>query len=52
MIDVQDFLLFLKVMPPRNVDLMLEAKAKDLAPLRLRKQLCARPERLKGWNVA
>jgi UV DNA damage endonuclease len=51
MIDVQDFLRFLKVMPSRNVDLMLEAKAKDLALLRLRQQLLARPKTLRGWSV-
>jgi UV DNA damage endonuclease len=41
MVDLRDFLRFLKVMPSKNVDLMLEAKAKDLALLRLRKQLWA-----------
>lgn len=51
MVDLQDFLRFLKVMPSNNVDLMLEAKAKDLALLRLRKQLWARRKSLKGWTI-
>jgi UV DNA damage endonuclease len=51
MVDLQDFLRFLKVMPSNNVDLMLEAKAKDLALLRLRKQLWARRKSLKGWAI-
>jgi len=51
MIDVQDFLRFLKAMPSRNVDLMFEAKGKDLALLRLREQLSARRNTLRGWSV-
>jgi UV DNA damage endonuclease len=51
MVDLQDFLRFLKGMPSKNVDLMLEAKAKDLALLRLRKQLWARRKSLKGWTI-
>lgn len=51
MIDVQNFLRFLQVLPFRNVDVMLEAKAKDLALLDLRSQLWARWQSLKGWNV-
>jgi UV DNA damage endonuclease len=51
MVDLQDFLRFLKVMPSKNVDLMLEAKAKDLALLRLRRQLGARRRSLKGWTI-
>jgi len=50
MIDLPDFLRFLKVMPSKSIDLMLEAKAKDLALLSLRKQLWARQKSLKGWN--
>jgi UV DNA damage endonuclease len=52
MVDIQGFLRFLKVMPSKNVDLMLEAKAKDLALLRLREQLWARRKSLKGWTIA
>jgi len=51
MIDFQDFLRFLKVLPSRSADVMLEAKAKDLALLTLRRQLWARSQRLKGWDV-
>jgi UV DNA damage endonuclease len=52
MVDIQGFLRFLKVMPSKDVDLMLEAKAKDLALLRLREQLWARRKSLKGWTIA
>jgi UV DNA damage endonuclease len=51
MIDVQDFLRFLQVLPFRNVDVMLEAKAKDLALLSLRSRLRTRLKSLKGWNI-
>lgn len=51
MIDIQGFLRFLRILPPSNVDIMLEAKAKDLALLDLRSQLWARWRSLKGWNV-
>jgi len=50
-VDLRDFLRFLQVMPSKNVHLMLEAKAKDLALLRLRKQLWARQKSLKGWTI-
>ena len=51
MIDIQDFLLFLQVLPLRNIDVMLEAKAKDLALLDLRQQLLDRPKSWSGWNI-
>ena len=36
MIDANDFKRFLKILPDRNIDLILEAKAKDKALLKLR----------------
>jgi hypothetical protein len=38
-------------MPSRSVDVMLEAKAKDLALLTLRRQLWAGPQVLKRWDI-
>jgi UV DNA damage endonuclease len=51
LIDFRDFLRFLRVMPSRSVDVMLEAKAKDLALLTLRRQLWAGPQVLKRWDI-
>ena len=51
MIDVRDFLLFLQVLPFRNVDVMLEAKAKDLALLNLRQKLLNRSKDWSGRNI-
>ena len=51
MLDVEDFLRFVQVLPSSDVDILLEVKAKDLALLALRSELWGRPHSLKGWNI-
>jgi len=51
MVDPQDFVRFLQLLPRTNIDIMLEAKSKDLALLSLRRELTAYSHRLKGWVV-
>jgi UV DNA damage endonuclease len=52
MVDPRDFVRFLRLLPRTNVDVMLEAKSKDLALLTLRRKLTAYSRSLKGWVVA
>ena len=41
-IDTRDFMRFLKILPKHDIDVMLEAKAKDAALIRLRNELRSR----------
>ena len=51
MIDTESFVQFLRLLPPANVDIMLEAKSKDLALLGLRRELLTRCRILDEWAV-
>jgi UV DNA damage endonuclease len=51
MIDAEGFIQFLRLLPPANVDIMLEAKSKDVALLSLRQQLLTHRRILDEWAI-
>jgi len=52
MINAGDFIRFLEILPERDVDIMLEAKSKDRALLKLRKSLLAHQSSNQFFSVS